>query len=85
MSESNACSYGTGTYAGRTPVSHEDFHGDLKRDAYHGGNSDNDAQCGPWYLNLNNVASHVNWNIGTAQSYLKVKMTKMPFISPSSR
>ena len=42
---------------------------DSERDAYHGGNSNNDAQCGTFYLNLNNTASNANWNIGTSQSY----------------
>ena len=42
---------------------------DSERDAYRGGNSNNDAQCGAFYLNLNNTASNANWNIGASQSY----------------
>ena len=38
--------------------------------AYHGGNSNNDANVGTWYLNLNNTASNTNWNIGAAHSWL---------------
>lgn len=37
-------------------------------DAYHGGNSNNTAHVGTWYLNLNNTASNANWNIGAAPS-----------------
>lgn len=36
---------------------------------YRGGNSNNGAHCGAFYVNLNNTASNSNWNIGAAQSY----------------
>ena len=36
---------------------------------YRGGNSNNGAHCGAFYVNLNNTASNANWNIGAAQSY----------------
>ncbi len=36
---------------------------------YRGGNSNNSAHCGAFYVNLNNTASNANWNIGAAQSY----------------
>ena len=38
--------------------------------AIRGGNSNNDAQCGTFYLNLNNTVSNANWNITAALSYL---------------
>lgn len=36
------------------------------RFAIHGGNSNNSAQVGTFYLNLNNTPSNANWNIGAA-------------------
>lgn len=36
-----------------------------------GGDCNNDLLCGPWYLNLNNVASNSNWNIGASPCYSK--------------
>jgi len=37
--------------------------------AYRGGNSNNSANVGAAYLNLNNTAGNANWNIGAAHSY----------------
>lgn len=34
-----------------------------------GGNSNNGANCGVSYANLNNDASNANWNIGAALTY----------------
>ena len=42
--------------------------GILGANAYHGGNSNNTAHVGTWYLNLNNTASNANWNIGACPS-----------------
>ena len=36
---------------------------------YRGGNSNNGANCGAFYVNLNNDASNSRWNIGAALSY----------------
>lgn len=36
--------------------------------AYVGGNSNNGANYGPFYVNLNNTPSNANWNIGTSNS-----------------
>ena len=41
-------------------------------DALRGGNCNNDLKVGAFYCNLNNHASNSNWNIGAAESYLKL-------------
>lgn len=41
----------------------------LVRVALAGGNCNNGARCGARYLNLNNLASRANWNIGASLSH----------------
>lgn len=36
--------------------------------AIFGGNSNNGSNCGAFYLNVNNLASNANWNIGVSLS-----------------
>lgn len=37
---------------------------------YRGGNCNNGANCGAFYVNLNNDAGNANWNIGASLSVL---------------
>jgi len=54
-----------------------------------GGNWNNDSNCGPFYVNLNNEASNNNTNIGAALSYpmgntvLRVKRVIIQTIDPN--
>ena len=41
-----------------------DFGRSFLRVARVGGNSNNGANCGLWYWNLNNTSSNANWNCG---------------------
>ena len=42
--------------------------------AYRGGNSNNSSIVGAFTLNLNNLSSNTNWNIGAAHSCLHTTM-----------
>jgi hypothetical protein len=37
-----------------------------------GGNSNNGANAGAFYVNLNNAFSNRNWNIAASQTYLMI-------------
>lgn len=45
-----------------------------------GGNSNNGAYCGLFYLTLNELASRTNWNYGSAVSYL-IKSDRLKSLS----
>ncbi len=47
---------------------------DLRCDGFAlvGGNSNNGANAGAFYVNLNNAFSNRNWNIAASQTYLMI-------------
>lgn len=48
---------------------------------YRGGNCNNGANCGAFYVNLNNDAGNANWNIGASLSVLTWEfITKYSFL-----
>lgn len=41
-----------------------------------GGNANNGAIAGPFYVNANNAPSNANWNYGASHSYGGIKISE---------
>lgn len=57
---------------------------DLRCDGFAlvGGNSNNGANAGAFYVNLNNAFSNRNWNIAASQTYLMILLKCTAFSVP---